>query len=588
MLPSARISHLRVLLVAGLVAATSLIVSSKAECQVAAAPVFSASTVGGTTTLTISDATPSVSIYYATGGRVPTINSILYTGPLTVSLPITIAAVAVAPGSSVSPVASTTYSTVLGTTTLTSSQNPVVLGQPVTFTAAVSPASGTTLPAGSLQFSVNGVALGSPMQLGSDGVATYTSSELPEAYLSITATYVPSSGAPITSSMSPALIQAVYNSQRQSNNVYFDSAVKPLGSGFSRPYGLTVDASSDVFIADTGNHVVKEMLAANDYTVVTTLATNPSKRFNSPTSVALDSSNNLFVADGANNAVYELLASDGYFSTKVIGSGFSWPYGVTVDSNNDLFVADTGNQAVKWLTESSGYTSNTTIGSEFQYPWGIAIDSSHNLFVTDIGKHTVNLLTTADGYTSVRPLGSNGFFDNPYGVAVDSYDNLFVSDLGYGAVRQIALIDGWTTISTPVYGLDVPIGTAVDHNGNIFVADTNNNLVKEVSQGRGVFGQVKLGNSSTYAISMTFFFETPTTLGSTAIVGLDGSATTDFYDALTGSCMPNTPYAGVSTCTVDVLFTPKQSGVRVASVELLDNSGIVLASGIVQGTGFAQ
>jgi len=51
------------------------------------------------------------------------------------------------------------------------------------------------------------------MQLNSSNMATYTTSDLPEAYLSITAAYSPASGAPTTISTSPAVVQGVYESQ---------------------------------------------------------------------------------------------------------------------------------------------------------------------------------------------------------------------------------------------------------------------------------------------------------------------------------------------------------------------------------------
>jgi len=262
--------RLRSVLVAGVVAITSLIGGSQAESQVTAAPVFSASTVGNVTTLTVSDATPGASIYYAPAGRTPTTHSIQYTGPLTITLPFTIEAIAVAPGYSQSPVASTTYTTVLGTTALTTSANPPIVNQPVTFTATVTP-SGSSVPSGSLQFYVNGVALGSPMQLNSSNMATYATSELPEAYLSITAAYSPASGAPTTVSTSPALVLGVYESQHLSNNVFFNNAIKPLGSGFNHPYGVAVDANDNVFVADSGNQVVKELTASSGYSTINTL-----------------------------------------------------------------------------------------------------------------------------------------------------------------------------------------------------------------------------------------------------------------------------------------------------------------------------
>ena len=62
-------------------------------------------------------------------------------------------------------------------TTLTASQNPQPQGQAVTFTAVVEPASGTTVPSGSVVFSVDESPVAT-VSLDSTGKATYTTSAL--------------------------------------------------------------------------------------------------------------------------------------------------------------------------------------------------------------------------------------------------------------------------------------------------------------------------------------------------------------------------------------------------------------------------
>jgi len=78
----------------------------------AATPTFNPP--GGTYVLprqvSISDASPGVTIYYTTDGSTPTTTSTQYTGPILVVLPTTIRAIAVAPGWSQSPVGSASYS----------------------------------------------------------------------------------------------------------------------------------------------------------------------------------------------------------------------------------------------------------------------------------------------------------------------------------------------------------------------------------------------------------------------------------------------------------------------------------------------
>jgi hypothetical protein len=80
------------------------------------------------------------------------------------------------------------------TTTLTSSANPTSANQSVTFTAVVTAnAPGIGIPAGAIQFQVDGVNLGSAVTL-SGGTASITTSTLPVGVHTITALYTNSDG----------------------------------------------------------------------------------------------------------------------------------------------------------------------------------------------------------------------------------------------------------------------------------------------------------------------------------------------------------------------------------------------------------
>ena len=82
---------------------------------------------------------------------------------------------------------------------------------------------------------------------------------------------------------------------------------------------MAVDGSGNVFVADTGNNAVKEILAAGGYTTVNTLGSGFNR---GPDGVAVDGSGNVFVADSGNSAVKEILAAGGYTTVKTLGSGF--------------------------------------------------------------------------------------------------------------------------------------------------------------------------------------------------------------------------------------------------------------------------
>ena len=90
--------------------------------------------------------------------------------------------------------------------------------------------------------------------------------------------------------------------------------VKTLGSGFYSPYGVAVDGSGNVYVADSYNNAVKEIVAAGGYTTVNTLGSG----FLHPRGVAVDGSGNVFVADSRNNAVKEIVAAGGYTTVHIL------------------------------------------------------------------------------------------------------------------------------------------------------------------------------------------------------------------------------------------------------------------------------
>jgi NHL repeat len=174
----------------------------------------------------------------------------------------------------------------------------------------------------------------------------------------------------------------------EAQTAHFSWAMSTLSSGFSNPSGLAVDRSGNVFVADTHDNAVKEILAASGYATVNTLGSG----FSNPFGVAVDAGGNVFVADSGNNAVKKILAGDGTIIT--VGNGFSNPSGVAVDASGNLFVADSGNNAVKKILAVDGTV--TTLGNGFSNPSGVAVDASGNVFVADSFNHAVLKLDFAD------------------------------------------------------------------------------------------------------------------------------------------------------------------------------------------------
>ncbi len=100
------------------------------------------------------------------------------------------------------------------------------------------------------------------------------------------------------------------------------------------------------------------------------------------------------------------------------------------------------------------------------------------------------------------------------------------------------------------------------------------------------FGPVPVGTASG-GQSITFTFLTAGAIGSPIVV-TQGATGLDFTDAMTGTCNANGTsffYTPDSTCTVNVILTPRYPGTRYGAVLLEDGSGNVLATAYVYGIG---
>ncbi len=86
------------------------------------------------------------------------------------------------------------------------------------------------------------------------------------------------------------------------------------------------------------------------------------------------------------------------------------------------------------------------------------------------------------------------------------------------------------------------------------------------------------------AQTATLLFTASGTLNTIGVL-TQGAADLDFQLASGGTCATGTGYTAGQTCTVNYTFNPLRPGPRYGSVELIDSSGNLLATGYVQGTG---
>ena len=109
---------------------------------------------------------------------------------------------------------------------------------------------------------------------------------------------------------------------------------------------VAVDGAGNLFVASLGYNAVFEIpIGCQTLSCLVQVGSG----FNQPYGVALDSSDNVFVADGGNSAIKEVLAAGGYTTVNTLVSGLNDPWSVVVDANENLFVGEGGNQCQVYL-----------------------------------------------------------------------------------------------------------------------------------------------------------------------------------------------------------------------------------------------
>ena len=297
---------------------------------------------------------------------------------------------------------------------------------------------------------------------------------------------------------------------------------------------VAVDASNNVYVADTENHTIRKITAAG---VVSTFAGSPgihgstdntgtNALFFRPSGITVDSSNNVFVADTGNNTIRKITPA-GVVTTLAGSAGnhgtndntgtnalFFRPSGIVMDSLGNIFVSDSGNNTIRKITAGVvstfagapgvfGSADGSGGGALFSGPQGIAVDASRTLYVADTGNGTIRKITSGGAvstlagspgnFGSTNATGTNALFYAPQGIAADAAGGVYVADSGNHVIRKITGAGVVTTIAGSAgnfgsaNGQDVsarfwsPVGMAIDATTNLFVADLGNNLVRKIN-----------------------------------------------------------------------------------------------------------
>jgi sugar lactone lactonase YvrE len=248
---------------------------------------------------------------------------------------------------------------------------------------------------------------------------------------------------------------------------------------FNNPKGITTDSSGNIFVVDSGNHTIRKITSAGVVTTFaglagtfgSTNATGTLARFFFPNRITADGSGNLYVTDTGNHIIRKItnaaVVSTLAGTAGIVGSNdgittaasFNNPRGIAVDGSLNVFVADSGNHTIRKITNagvvttlagtagSPGSTDGVSASARFRNPNAIAVDNSGSVLVVDTGNHIIRSVNSAGVVTTIigiagtigstDGIGTDASLSSPNGIAINSSGYIFITDTGNYIIRKL-------------------------------------------------------------------------------------------------------------------------------------------------------
>jgi sugar lactone lactonase YvrE len=244
------------------------------------------------------------------------------------------------------------------------------------------------------------------------------------------------------------------------------------GGNLNYPYGVTTDASGNVWVADEYNNRVAEFNSKGAFVLTFGKEVNKTKvessgteaeknlctaasgnvcqagtagsandQLSKPLSIAFTSAGNMWVTEEGNDRVQEFNTKGEYlakFGSEGTGNGqFTEPHGIAIASSGNIWVSDARYYRVEEFTSTGAFIRQQhgtgqggTGNGEFASPAGLAIDSNGDLWVDDSRNDRVQELSSTGEYISKfgTPGTGEGQFNEPVSIAIKPSGNLVIGN----------------------------------------------------------------------------------------------------------------------------------------------------------------
>ncbi len=239
------------------------------------------------------------------------------------------------------------------------------------------------------------------------------------------------------------------------------------------PEAVAADGHGNVYIADTGNNVIRKVDSGGTITTfLTELTSGTSAETAHAVALAFDTGGNLYVSDGL-SVIWKITPSGtaAIFAGTLYKLGYNGdgipatqsllfvPSGVAVDKSGNVYISDWLNNRIRKVdtsgiistiagTGTSGFSGDAGPGTsaELFEPSDVATDSASNVYIADWINYRVRVVDSSGTITTLAGSGGYGYNGNavlaaqahllPNGLAVRN-DVVYFSDQGTYLVRKI-------------------------------------------------------------------------------------------------------------------------------------------------------